>query len=93
MAPEILTEYRDTGTEPTVHFPEVELEPWLELLTVKSILVEAPSPSPASSARDSMTLSQCSKRLRIACFKAPQLYWAMWVWSLCRKNSESFARC
>ena len=42
VAPEILTEYRDTGTELTVQFPEVELEPWLELLAVKSTLVEAP---------------------------------------------------
>ena len=42
MAPEILTEYRDTGTELTAHFPEVELEPWLELLAIKSILVAAP---------------------------------------------------
>ena len=42
VAPEILTEYRDTSTELTAHFPEVELEPWLELLAVKSILVEAP---------------------------------------------------
>ena len=42
VAPEILTEYRDTGTELTANFPEVELEPWLELLAVKSTLVEAP---------------------------------------------------
>ena len=42
MSPEILTEYRDTGIELTAHFPEIELEPWLELLAVKSILVEAP---------------------------------------------------
>ena len=42
VTPEILTEYRDTGTELTAHFPEVELEPWLELLAIKSILVEAP---------------------------------------------------
>ena len=42
VAPEILTEYRDTGTELAANFPEVELEPWLELLAVKSILVEAP---------------------------------------------------
>ena len=42
VTPEILTEYRDTGTELTAHFPEVELEPWLELLAVKSTLVEAP---------------------------------------------------
>ena len=42
VAPEILAEYRDTGTELTAHFPDVELEPWLELLAVKSMLVEAP---------------------------------------------------
>ncbi len=42
VAPEILTEYRDTGTELTANFPEAELEPWLELLAVKSTLVEAP---------------------------------------------------
>ena len=41
-APEILAEYRGTGTELTANFPEVELEPWLELLAVKSIVVEAP---------------------------------------------------
>ena len=35
----------------------------------------------ARSARDSMARSQRSKRLRIAFFNAPQLYWAMWVWS------------
>ena len=45
VAPEILTEYRDTGTELAANFPEVELEPWLELLAVKSILVETPAPS------------------------------------------------
>ena len=39
VTPEILTEYRDTGTELTAHFPEVELEPWLELLAVKSLLL------------------------------------------------------
>lgn len=42
VTPEILTEYRNTGAELTTHFPEVELEPWLELLAIKSILVEAP---------------------------------------------------
>ena len=41
VTPEILTEYHDTGTELTAHFPDVELEPWLELLAVKSILIEA----------------------------------------------------
>ena len=41
VAPEILTEYHDTGTELIAHFPEVELGPWLELLAVKSTLVEA----------------------------------------------------
>jgi putative PIN family toxin of toxin-antitoxin system len=41
MTPEILTEYHDTGTELTAHFPDVELEPWLELCAVRSILVEA----------------------------------------------------
>ena len=42
VSPETLAEYRDTGTELTANFPEVELEPWLELLAVKSIVVEAP---------------------------------------------------
>ena len=40
VAPEILIEYYDTSAELTAHFPDVELEPWLELLAVKSILVE-----------------------------------------------------
>ena len=42
VSPEIITEYRDTGTELTAHFPEVKLAPWLDLLAIKSILVEAP---------------------------------------------------
>ena len=32
VAPEILIEYYDTSAELTAHFPDVELEPWLELL-------------------------------------------------------------
>ena len=44
VTPEILAEYRDTGTELTVHFPEIELEPWLELLAVKSIFNRSTAP-------------------------------------------------
>ncbi len=40
-APEILQEYRRVGGELALRSPDVELEPWLQLLASSSILVHA----------------------------------------------------
>jgi putative PIN family toxin of toxin-antitoxin system len=42
VSPEILDEYRRTGEELARQFPEADLTPWLELVTVKPIMVDAP---------------------------------------------------
>lgn len=43
VSSDILAEYRDTGHELAAKYPDIDLAPWLELLTIKSTLVE-PSP-------------------------------------------------
>lgn len=40
-SPEILDEYRRVGEELAIEFPGVDLEPWLQLFTVKAQVVEA----------------------------------------------------
>ena len=42
-SPEILEEYRRVGRRLANEFPEVEFDPWLELLTLSSIPVDAPA--------------------------------------------------
>jgi uncharacterized protein len=43
VSPQILDEYRRAGGELACEFPEVEIVPWLELLTAESILVDSPA--------------------------------------------------
>jgi putative PIN family toxin of toxin-antitoxin system len=42
LSPEILAEYQATGDELAAEFPEVNLNPWLELIATLGIVVEAP---------------------------------------------------
>lgn len=42
VSPDILEEYRRTGEELARRFPNVALTPWLELVAVKAIVVDAP---------------------------------------------------
>lgn len=41
LSPKILEEYRETAEELAAEFPDVDLTPWLELLTTKATVVEA----------------------------------------------------
>ena len=41
LSPDILSEYRETGSELAAEFPDIDLAPWLELLAVKSTIVES----------------------------------------------------
>ena len=43
ISPEILDEYRRVGEKLAVQFPRVDLEPWIELLVLKTSLVDSPS--------------------------------------------------
>ena len=42
ISPEILNEYRRIGEKLTTQFPGVDLEPWIELLMLKTSLIDAP---------------------------------------------------
>ena len=42
ISPEILDEYRRVGEKLATQFPGVDLEPWIELLMLKTSLVDAP---------------------------------------------------
>ncbi len=42
ISPEILDEYRRVGERLATQFPGVDLEPWIELLMLKTSLVDAP---------------------------------------------------
>jgi len=42
LSPEILAEYHATGDELSAKFPDVDLNPWLELIATVGLLVEAP---------------------------------------------------
>jgi putative PIN family toxin of toxin-antitoxin system len=41
LSSDILSEYRETGSELAAEFPDIDLPPWLELLAVKSTIVES----------------------------------------------------
>ena len=42
LSSEILEEYRATGLEVSAQFPDVNLDPWLELVCVRATIVQAP---------------------------------------------------
>ena len=42
LSPEILAEYQATGDALAVRFPGVDLNPWLELVAAKALVVQAP---------------------------------------------------
>ena len=42
ISPEILNEYRRVGEKLATQFPSADLEPWIELLMLKTSLVDAP---------------------------------------------------
>jgi putative PIN family toxin of toxin-antitoxin system len=42
VSQEILEEYRETGQALSADFPEVGLSPWIELVTIRATLVDAP---------------------------------------------------
>jgi putative PIN family toxin of toxin-antitoxin system len=46
VSPSILDEYRRIGTELTLQFGEVDLRPFLDLLTIQTEIVLAPSLPP-----------------------------------------------
>ena len=41
ISPEILNEYRRVGEKLNTQFPGVDLEPWIELLMIKTSLIDA----------------------------------------------------
>ncbi len=43
VSPEILDEYRRIGEKLATQFPGVDIEPWIELLLLKTSLIDAPS--------------------------------------------------
>jgi uncharacterized protein len=43
ISPQILDEYRRVGSELARKFPNIEIDPWLELLTAESIWVDPPA--------------------------------------------------
>ena len=42
LSPEILAEYQATGDSLAAKFPGVDLNPWLELVAAKAVVVQAP---------------------------------------------------
>jgi len=42
ISPEILDEYRRVGERLATQFPDLDLEPWIELLMLRTSLVDAP---------------------------------------------------
>jgi len=42
LSPDILAEYQTTGNELSAQFPNVDLNPWLELLASAAIVVQTP---------------------------------------------------
>lgn len=43
LSPEILDEYRRVGEKLAAKFPGVDIEPWIELILLKTSLVDAPA--------------------------------------------------
>lgn len=42
LSPEILLEYQETGIELTEKFPDVDLQPWLDLVTTHARIISPP---------------------------------------------------